>query len=71
MTGNTSAPRTPNRSHKICPRHLDRWAVVYVRQSTAHQVATNRESTDRQYALADRAVELGCGDWRARNGARG
>ncbi|HMB06998.1 MAG TPA: recombinase family protein, partial [Isosphaeraceae bacterium] len=30
-----------------------------VRQSTPQQVAENRESTDRQYALAQRAVELG------------
>ena len=59
MTGNTSSPRAPIRSHKIGPRHLDRLVVVYVRRSTAHQVATNRESTERQYALAGRAVELG------------
>lgn len=59
MTGNTPSPRTPARSPKIQRWHLDRLAVVYVRQSTAHQVATNRESTDRQYALAGRAVELG------------
>jgi DNA invertase Pin-like site-specific DNA recombinase len=46
-------------SAKIQPWHLDRLAVVYVRQSTAHQVAENRESTDRQYALAHRAADLG------------
>jgi DNA invertase Pin-like site-specific DNA recombinase len=34
-------------------------AIVYVRQSTVHQVAENRESTDRQYALVNRAIELG------------
>jgi DNA invertase Pin-like site-specific DNA recombinase len=34
-------------------------AMVYVRQSTAYQVAENRESTDRQYALVHRAIELG------------
>jgi DNA invertase Pin-like site-specific DNA recombinase len=39
--------------------HLRRQAVVYVRQSTASQLERNRESTDRQYALVDRAVELG------------
>jgi DNA invertase Pin-like site-specific DNA recombinase len=33
--------------------------VVYVRQSTPQQVLDHRESTDRQYALADRAVSLG------------
>src|SRR3954466_2177909 len=47
------------RPSKIQPWHLDRLAVVYVRQSTPQQVAENRESTDRQYALAQRAVELG------------
>ena len=44
---------------KIRPDHLRRQAVVYVRQSTAQQVRGNRESTARQYALADRAVALG------------
>lgn len=47
------------RSPKIQPWHLDRLAIVYVRQSTPQQVAENRESTLRQYALAERAVELG------------
>jgi DNA invertase Pin-like site-specific DNA recombinase len=44
---------------KIRPDHLRRQAVVYVRQSTAQQVRGNRESTVRQYALADRARTLG------------
>jgi DNA invertase Pin-like site-specific DNA recombinase len=47
------------RSAKIQPRHLDRFAIVYVRQSTAQQVAANRESADRQYGLARRAADLG------------
>ncbi|MFH1602567.1 MAG: recombinase family protein [Pseudomonadota bacterium] len=46
---------------KIKPAHIQRGAFVYVRQSTASQVEHNRESTERQYALVDRAVELG---WR-------
>src|SRR5580692_7774895 len=46
-------------SSKIQPHHPDRLAVVYVRQSTIQQVAENRESTDRQYALVNRAIELG------------
>jgi DNA invertase Pin-like site-specific DNA recombinase len=33
--------------------------MVYLRQSTPHQVESNRESTQRQYALADRAAQLG------------
>ncbi len=44
---------------KIRPDHLRRQAVVYVRQSTLQQVRGNRESSARQYALADRAKVLG------------
>ncbi|HYQ91314.1 MAG TPA: recombinase family protein [Candidatus Competibacteraceae bacterium] len=47
--------------NKITAIHWRRGAVVYLRQSTATQVEHNRESTARQYALVDRAVELG---WR-------
>ncbi len=43
----------------ILKTHLERRAVVYLRQSTPHQVESNRESTERQYALADRAQFLG------------
>ncbi len=46
---------------KIRARHLARNAVIDVRQSTPGQVMSNRESGDRQYALADQARELG---WR-------
>ena len=44
---------------KIAARHLERLAVVYVRQSTLGQVRNHRESTARQYALAERAREFG------------
>lgn len=44
---------------KIKPTHLQRSAYVYVRQSTAAQVHYNRESTDRQYKLTERALRLG------------
>src|ERR1051325_7919092 len=44
---------------KITPSHLARQAIVYLRQASAAQVEHNRESTDRQYALADKARELG------------
>jgi DNA invertase Pin-like site-specific DNA recombinase len=47
------------RPPKVRPWHLDRSAVVYVRQSTPQQVADHQESTARQYALADRAIDLG------------
>src|SRR4051812_39909245 len=46
-------------STKVKPWHLDRRAVVYVRQSTPQQVHDHQESTARQYALVDRAVALG------------
>jgi DNA invertase Pin-like site-specific DNA recombinase len=44
---------------KIKPSHLQREAYVYIRQSTPGQVEHNRESTARQYALADKARQLG------------
>jgi excisionase family DNA binding protein len=44
---------------KITDQHRRRRAVVYVRQSTAHQLERNHESRARQYALRERAVELG------------
>lgn len=47
------------RSQKIAATHLERLAVVYVRQSSPQQVQENRESRDRQYALADYAELLG------------
>ncbi len=46
-------------NHKIRKTHLSRQACVYLRQSTSYQVESNRESTERQYALADRALSLG------------
>ena len=46
---------------KITAAHLCRGAFVYIRQSSAQQVERNRESTDRQYRLVERAIELG---WR-------
>ena len=51
------SPRPP--SAKVKAHHLARKAVVYVRQSTPQQVLHNGESTERQYALGQRAVQLG------------
>lgn len=48
--------------NKIAADHLTRRACVYIRQSTLDQVQHNRESQRRQYALADRARELGWQD---------
>src|SRR5712691_9156670 len=45
--------------HKITARHLSRQAMLYVRQSTLHQVLENTESTARQYGLRERAIALG------------
>ena len=47
---------------KLQPHHLERLAVVYVRQSTLQQVLDHQESTRLQYGLVERAVELG---WKA------
>src|SRR4051794_2434544 len=44
---------------KISEAHRRRRAVVYVRQSTLAQVERNTESAARQYALRERAIELG------------
>ena len=55
----TSAAGVSAVSTKIGRRHLERAAVVYVRQSTLAQVREHAESTARQYALAEQAVALG------------
>ena len=49
----------PSTLQKITARHLSRQAMLYVRQSTLHQVFENTESTARQYALRERALALG------------
>jgi DNA invertase Pin-like site-specific DNA recombinase len=49
-------------SDKIKPHHLQRKAVLYVRQSSAHQVIHNRESRSLQYAMRERLAVLGWSD---------
>ena len=44
---------------KVTSQHLEADAYLYIRQSTPRQVLENTESTQRQYALRDRAVALG------------
>jgi DNA invertase Pin-like site-specific DNA recombinase len=44
---------------KVRPHHLARKAIVYVRQSSAHQVLHNPESRALQYAMRDRLAALG------------
>src|SRR6202162_3971869 len=55
--------RARTRSAMICdkikPHHLERKALLYVRQSSAHQVCHNRESSALQYAMRDRRPALG------------
>ena len=46
-------------SQKVCPQHLNRTAFVYIRQSTMTQVRFHQESTERQYALRQKALDLG------------
>ena len=41
------------------PLHLNRIAIVYIRQSTIAQVRFHKESTERQYALREKALNLG------------
>src|ERR1700741_1324740 len=50
-----------NESTKVQPRHLERGAYLYIRQSSMRQVIENKESARRQYALRSRATALG---WR-------
>lgn len=51
---------------KISARHLERCAYVYVRQSTHKQVRDNHGSRENQYALMERAIELGWHEERVR-----
>src|SRR3954463_7545413 len=61
-------------SDLVTARHLSRKAVIYIRQSTPHQVLTNQESLRLQYArhrqvVVSRATEL-AGQGRRRRGAQ-
>ena len=48
-----------NTTELITSAHLARKAIIYIRQSTPHQVLTNQESLRLQYALKQRALDLG------------
>ena len=58
-SADTSTPLGLRAASKIRDVHLDRLAMVYVRQSSPQQVIENRESRERQYALTDFAQRLG------------
>ena len=51
-------------SDKIKPHHLERKAILYIRQSSAYQVSHNLESQKLQYAMQQRLQQLG---WREIN----
>ncbi|MGD0466246.1 MAG: recombinase family protein [Gammaproteobacteria bacterium] len=53
-----------NTSELVTPQHLALKAIIYIRQSTLHQTITNQESLKLQYALKQRAIELG---WQENN----
>ena len=46
-------------SELVTPSHLSRKALIYIRQSSPHQMIDNKESLELQYALSQRALELG------------
>lgn len=48
-----------NENRKVSAGHLKRNAFLYVRQSSLRQVRENTESAARQYALRQKATELG------------
>jgi DNA invertase Pin-like site-specific DNA recombinase/predicted DNA-binding transcriptional regulator AlpA len=48
-----------NDASKVKPSHIQRTAFVYIRQSSPAQVEYHRESTARQYALVEKACQLG------------
>ena len=48
-------------TEKIQPQHLERKAILYIRQSSAYQVSHNLESQKLQYAMEERLRQLG---WR-------
>src|SRR5262249_18332841 len=49
-------------SDLITPQHLTRKAVIYIRQSTPHQVVSHQENLPLQYALGERARHVGWPD---------
>jgi DNA invertase Pin-like site-specific DNA recombinase len=49
-------------SELVTLQHLNRKAIIYIRQSTPHQLISNQESLRLQYALRQRAIELGWSD---------
>ena len=46
-------------SELVKPIHISKIAIIYIRQSSPHQALTNQESLKLQYALKQKAMELG------------
>jgi DNA invertase Pin-like site-specific DNA recombinase len=61
-TETTTIGRAEMSSNKITVEHLARQAIVYIRQSSPHQVVNNLESKRRQYGLVERGRQLGWND---------
>jgi DNA invertase Pin-like site-specific DNA recombinase len=59
VPASAATPAAGRFAAKILSPHRDKLALLYIRQSSPQQVLENRESTARQYALADYAVALG------------
>ena len=58
-TSVVEAPAYPSRPHKIQPWHLERLAIVYVRQSSQYQVIHNKESAEVQSGFRNLAMAWG------------
>jgi hypothetical protein len=50
-------------SELVTPQHLQKKALIYIRQSTPHQQISNQESLRLQYALQERAQTLVLDDY--------
>lgn len=59
MTNHNLKTKQLYRNSKITPRHQEKLAIIYIRQSTVQQTLENRESTARQYGLKQYAEQLG------------
>src|SRR5580658_9054083 len=59
MTAHTKQQQNLTINTKIQSHHQDRFAIVYIRQSTLQQVERHGESTKLQYGLVEKAYHLG------------
>jgi DNA invertase Pin-like site-specific DNA recombinase len=59
ITPHQKSPLSLHTQGKILSHHLDRLAIIYIRQSTLQQVERHNESTKLQYGLVEKARLLG------------